>query len=170
MMYGMVVRRLKPGAYEHFRRAWEPDSLEHWPAGMTRIWIARSEDDPDVIATWSLFELDEAGYEALRDDPEWMSAELGRVERMSEFEAELLASGFFRCWRRSCRRPSQQTERQSLPTLLRTGPGLLCRYVIRKFDSVLGTTTHKSSPEERPGSPRSSRRRLRAARVVRVAM
>ena len=87
-----VVRRLKAGAYEDFRRAWEPDSLEQWPAGMTKIWIARSEDDPDVIATWSLFELDQAGYEALRDDPEWMSAELGRVERMSEFETEVLAS------------------------------------------------------------------------------
>jgi hypothetical protein len=62
---------------------------------MTKIWIARGEDDPDVIATWSLFELDRAGYEALRDDPEWMSAELGRVERMSEFETEVLASGFF---------------------------------------------------------------------------
>ena len=95
MMYAMVVRRLKPGAYERFRRAWEPDSPEHWPAGMTRIWIGRSEDDPDVIATWSLFELDETGYEALRDDPEWMSAEVRRAERMSEFEEELLASGFF---------------------------------------------------------------------------
>ena len=95
MMYAMVVRRLKPGAYEHFRRAWEPDAPRHWPAGMTRIWIARSDDDPDVIATWSLFDLDEAGYEALRDDPEWMSAELGRMERMSEFEVEVLASGFF---------------------------------------------------------------------------
>jgi len=95
MMYAMVVRRLKPGAYEHFRRAWEPDSPEHWPTGMTRIWIARSDDDPDVIATWSLFDVDEAGYEALRDDPEWISAELRRTERMSEFEAELLASGFF---------------------------------------------------------------------------
>jgi hypothetical protein len=45
--------------------------------------------------TWSLFDLDGAGYDALRDDSEWMSAELGRVERISEFEAELLASGFF---------------------------------------------------------------------------
>jgi hypothetical protein len=95
MMCAMVVRRLKPGAYEHFRRAWEPDSSEHWPAGMTRIWIGRSDDDPDVIGTWSLFDLDEAGYEALRDDPEWISAELGRVKRISGFEAELLASGFF---------------------------------------------------------------------------
>ncbi len=96
MMCAVVVRRLKPGSYDSFRRAWEPDSPEHWPAGMTRSWIARSEDDPDVIATWSLFDLDAAGYEALRDDPEWMSAELGRAERMGEFETEVLASGYFR--------------------------------------------------------------------------
>jgi hypothetical protein len=74
---------------------------------------ARSEDDPDVIATWSLFELDQAGYEALRDDPEWMSAELGRVERMSQFETEVLASGFFHVLEEIVRRRSRQTERQS---------------------------------------------------------
>ena len=95
MMCAIVVRRLKPGAYDHFRRAWEPDSPEHWPAGMTRTWIARSDDDPDVVATWSLFDLDADGYEALRDDTEWMSAELGRAERMGEFETEVLASGYF---------------------------------------------------------------------------
>jgi hypothetical protein len=96
MMYAMVVRRLKPGAYEDFRRAWEPESPEAWPAGMSRIWIAQSDDDPDVIATWSLFELDEAGYEALRDDAEWMTSESRRMERMAEFEEEVIASGFFR--------------------------------------------------------------------------
>jgi hypothetical protein len=95
MMSAVVVRRLNPGVYEGFRQAWEPDSPEQWPAGMTKTWIARSEDDPDVIATWSLFDLDARGYEALRDDREWMSAELRRAERMGEFEAELLASGYF---------------------------------------------------------------------------
>lgn len=62
---------------------------------MTRTWIARSEDDPDVIATWSLFALDDAGYEALRDDREWMSAEVSRAARMGEFESEVIASGYF---------------------------------------------------------------------------
>ena len=95
MMCALVVRRLKPGAYEHFRRAWEPDAPHHWPAGMTRTWIARSDDDPDVIATWSLFDLDAAAYEALRDDSEWMSAELRRAERMGEYEMEIIASGYF---------------------------------------------------------------------------
>jgi hypothetical protein len=95
MMCALVVRRLKPGAYDHFRRAWEPDAPHHWPAGMTRTWIARSEDDPDVIATWSLFDLDALAYEALRDDSEWMSAELRRAERMGEYETEVIASGYF---------------------------------------------------------------------------
>lgn len=96
MFYAMVVRRLKPGSYESFRRAWEPDTVEHWPKGMSRIWIARSDDDPDVIATWSLFDVDEAQYEAFRDDPEWLTAETGRMQRMAEWEEEVIASGFFR--------------------------------------------------------------------------
>ena len=35
---------------------------------MTRLWNGRSEDDPDVVATWALFDLDEDGLDALRDD------------------------------------------------------------------------------------------------------
>jgi hypothetical protein len=95
MMCGLVVRRLKPGTYEEFRAAWEPLSDDEWPHGMTRLWIGRSEDDPDVVATWGLFELDEAGMDALRDDPEWMAAESRRMERMAPYETELLASSFF---------------------------------------------------------------------------
>jgi hypothetical protein len=95
MMYAMVVRRLKPGTYDEFRRAWEPDTSHDWPTGMTRIWIGRSDDDPDVIATWSLFEVDQTAYDALRDDPEWLAAEQHRMQRMAEFEEGVIASGFF---------------------------------------------------------------------------
>ena len=83
MMCAVVVRRLTPGSYEEFRRAWEPLNDSEWPQGMTRLWIGRSEDDPDVVATWGLFELDEAGLEAMRDDPDWMTAENRRLERMA---------------------------------------------------------------------------------------
>jgi hypothetical protein len=41
----------------------EPLKDDEWPAGMTRLWIGRSEDDPDVVATWGLFDLDEAGLD-----------------------------------------------------------------------------------------------------------
>ena len=56
------------------------------PAGMTRLWIGRSEDDPDVVATWGIFDLDEAGLDALRDDPDWMEAE-------AELKAEMSRTG-----------------------------------------------------------------------------
>ena len=33
MMCAVVVRRLKPDAYEAFRRAWEPLTDDEWPPG-----------------------------------------------------------------------------------------------------------------------------------------
>jgi hypothetical protein len=63
---------------------------------MTRLWIGRSEDDPDVVATCGMFDLDEAGLDALRDDPAWMAAEARRMERMAEYETEMVISSYFR--------------------------------------------------------------------------
>ena len=71
MMCGLVVRRLKPGSYEEFRRAWEPLSDDEWPRGMTRLWIGRSDDDPA-----------------------WMAAEHRRLERIGRYEEELVLSTF----------------------------------------------------------------------------
>jgi hypothetical protein len=95
MMCAVVVRRLKPGAYDAFRQAWEPLSDDEWPAGMTRLWIGRAEDDPDVVATWGLFDLDDAALEAMRDDPAWMAAESRRMERMAPHQEELVISSYF---------------------------------------------------------------------------
>ena len=95
MMCGLVVRRLKPGSYNEFRQAWEPEGDEEWPRGMTRLWIGRADEDPDVVATWGLFELDAEGLEALRDDPDWMAAESRRMQRMAAFQEELIVSSFF---------------------------------------------------------------------------
>src|SRR5215216_2846052 len=96
MMCGLVVRRLKPGSYDGFRRAWEPLSEDEWPRGMTRLWIGRADDDPDVVATWGMFEeVDPDGLDRLRDDPHWIAAESRRMERMGPFEEELLISTFF---------------------------------------------------------------------------
>jgi hypothetical protein len=96
MMCAVVVRRLKPGSYEDFRRAWEPLNDSEWARGMTRLWIGSSEDDPDVVATWGLFDLDTASLDAMRDDPAWMAAENRRMERMAPHEAELITSSYLR--------------------------------------------------------------------------
>ncbi len=95
MMCGLVVRRLTPGSYDAFRRAWEPESDDEWPRGMTRLWIGRADEDPDVVATWGLFELDAAGLDELRDDPDWMAAEGRRLQRMGAYQEELIVSSYF---------------------------------------------------------------------------
>jgi hypothetical protein len=92
MMCALIVRRLKEGAYGDFREAWRPK--EWWP-GMRRVWVARSDDDQDVVATWALLEGDAESIEAMRDDPEWLADETRRMERVSAYEEELLFSGFF---------------------------------------------------------------------------
>ena len=98
-MCAVVVRRLTPGSYDAFRAAWEPLKDDEWPAGMTRLWIGRAEDDPDVVATWGLFDLDEAGLDAMRDDPEWMAAENRRMERMARVRAGARDLGLLPCRR-----------------------------------------------------------------------
>ena len=70
---------------------------------MTRLWIGRGEDDPDVVATWGLFDLDESGLEELRDEPGWMAAEGRRLERMAPYQEELVVSATSRSPKRSSR-------------------------------------------------------------------
>ena len=96
MMCALMVRRLKPGAYDEFRKSWEP---QPWWPGLQRVWLARNDEEPDVVATWALLELhklDEAGVEAMRTDSEWLAEEARRMERVAPYEDELIISGFFR--------------------------------------------------------------------------
>ena len=92
MMTALIVRRLKPGTFDRFRKEWEPLT---WPKGLTKIWLARSDDDPDVVATWALLNLDPEGVDANRDDPAWIRHEVFRLERLDEFQEELMLAGFF---------------------------------------------------------------------------
>jgi hypothetical protein len=95
MMCAIVVRRLKPGTYEAFRKAWEPEGDEPWLPGLQRTWFARSDDDPNVIATWTVIDLDQNGLDAARDDPRWMDSDAHRRAKMAEFEDELIISSYF---------------------------------------------------------------------------
>ena len=58
MMCAVVVRRLKPGAYDAFRQAWQPLSESEWPTGMTRLWIGRAEDVRVLLGSWGVFEVE----------------------------------------------------------------------------------------------------------------
>ena len=74
------------GTVERFRVAPRHDAALDRPV----------EDDPDVVATWGLFDLDTTGLDAMRDDPAWMAAENRRMERMAPHELELITSSYFR--------------------------------------------------------------------------
>jgi len=88
----LTARRLRPGAYEAFREAWDPtrvrhDVLRQW----TRIYHCRDVSDPDVVISFGLFD---GSLEELRE----AQARLGRqsqVDRVDpQVEAVLLDGSF----------------------------------------------------------------------------
>lgn len=65
----ITTRKIKPGTYEEFRRAWRP---KEFPEGMLRAYECFSEERSEVvgISTWDSFESREryrlSGVEAAR--------------------------------------------------------------------------------------------------------
>jgi heme-degrading monooxygenase HmoA len=80
MIVMLTARRLKPGAWEQFRRAWEPDTK---PPGFQRAYHARNIRDEDEIVSFGLFEMTKDEYHQWRSEED--SAELQRVDRLSDF-------------------------------------------------------------------------------------
>jgi hypothetical protein len=93
MLCALTVRRIKPGSYESFRKAWEPDE---WPPALTRAVIMRNDDAEDEIASMGFFDLTEDEFDALRDDPAFLSSEDRRLRRIAEYEEAILLNGVFR--------------------------------------------------------------------------
>lgn len=92
MQCAISVRRLKPGAYDEFRRAMEPIL---WPEALAHIEVLRNNEDPDQVVTIGYFDTSFEGLESLRDDPRLIDAETKRIARLSEFVDEVLVNGIF---------------------------------------------------------------------------
>jgi hypothetical protein len=88
----VTIRRLKPGAYDDFRRAWEP---EPWPAQLDRVVVSRNEQDPDQVLTASFFELPVTELDAARNDPDVLGAEDRRLRRIADYEESVVFKGIF---------------------------------------------------------------------------
>ena len=58
--------RLKPGAWDSFRRAWDPG--EAMPPGLQRAYHARNIRDEDEVISFGLFEMTEDDYRKWRGD------------------------------------------------------------------------------------------------------
>jgi heme-degrading monooxygenase HmoA len=81
MIVMFTARRLKPGAWDQFRRAWDPG--ESKPPGFQRAYHARNIRDEDEVISFGLFDMSVADYRQWREEAD--SQENQRVDKLSAF-------------------------------------------------------------------------------------
>jgi heme-degrading monooxygenase HmoA len=91
MIVMFSARRLKPGAWEEFRRAWDPG--EDAPPGFQRAFHARNIRDEDEIISFGLFDMTEEDYRRWREEAD--AQEIKRVSGMSAFVENEPVSGVY---------------------------------------------------------------------------
>jgi heme-degrading monooxygenase HmoA len=91
MIVMLTARRLKPGAWEQFRRAWDPGDAK--PPGFQRAYHARNIRDEDEVVSFGLFEMTEDDYHRWRAEAD--SQEMQRVDHLSAFVESQHVSGVY---------------------------------------------------------------------------
>ena len=91
MIVMFSARRLKPGAWEQFSRAWDPGDAR--PPGFQRAYHARNIRDEDEIVSFGLFDMTEDDYRRWREEAD--SQETQRVDRLSAFVQNEYVSGVY---------------------------------------------------------------------------
>ena len=91
MIVMFSARRLKPGAWEQFRRAWDPGEAK--PPGFKRAYHARNIRDEDEVISFGLFDMSLDEYRSWRGEAD--SEENQRVDRLSAFVENEHVSGVY---------------------------------------------------------------------------
>ena len=91
MIVMFSARRLKPGAWEQFRRAWDPGDAK--PPGFQRAYHARNIRDEDEIISFGLFDMTEDDYRRWRTESD--EQENQRVDHLSAFVQNEYVSGVY---------------------------------------------------------------------------
>ncbi len=92
MMCLVTVRQIKPGTYDDFRAAWQPDP---WPSQLSRVEVLRNDDNPDEVITIGYVDCTPEEFEALRDDRSILEGESRRLERIAPYEDRVLVNSIF---------------------------------------------------------------------------
>jgi hypothetical protein len=90
MLVFFSARRLKPGAWEQFRRAWDPGG--ELPAETVAIYHARNVKDPDEVISFGIFGGDRDRLQEVRGDEE---AERSRQDAMADFVENVPLEGVY---------------------------------------------------------------------------
>jgi heme-degrading monooxygenase HmoA len=91
MIVMLTARRLKPGAWDQFRQAWDPGDAK--PPGFQRAYHARNIRDEDEIVSFGLFDMTKDDYHRWRGEAD--AQENQRVDRLSAFVENEYVSGVF---------------------------------------------------------------------------
>ena len=91
MIVFFTARRLKPGAWDQFRHAWDPG--EEKPPGFQRAYHARNIRDEDEVISFGLFDMSKDDYHAWRESAD--AQETQRVDRLSAFVENEHVSGVY---------------------------------------------------------------------------
>ena len=91
MIVMFTARRLKPGAWDQFRRAWDPGDDK--PPGFQRAYHARNIRDEDEVISLGLFDLTKDDFHKWRGEAE--EQERARVGAISAFVENEHASGVY---------------------------------------------------------------------------
>jgi heme-degrading monooxygenase HmoA len=91
MIVMFTARRLKPGAWEQFRRAWDPAGVT--PPGLQRAYHARNIRDEDEVISFGVFDMTEEDYRRWREESD--AQETQRVSALSAFVQNEHVSGVY---------------------------------------------------------------------------
>jgi heme-degrading monooxygenase HmoA len=91
MIVMFTARRLKPGAWEQFRGAWDPGMAP--PPGLQRAYHARNIRDEDEIISFGVFDMSIDDYHRWRTEAD--AEETQRVDRLSAFVENEHVSGVY---------------------------------------------------------------------------
>jgi hypothetical protein len=86
-------RRLKPGSWEQFRRAWQPEGMDV-PEGAVAIYHARSVKDEDEVISFGIFEGTKDDISKIRGGGD-LDAELRRQDAMAAFVHDIPLEGIY---------------------------------------------------------------------------
>jgi heme-degrading monooxygenase HmoA len=91
MIVMFTARRLKPGAWEQFRAAWDPGDAP--PPGFQRAYHARNIRDEDEVISFGLFDMSIEDYRRWREEAD--ATENKRVDAISAFVENEHVSGVY---------------------------------------------------------------------------
>ena len=91
MIVMFTARRLKPGAWEQFRRAWDPGDSR--PPGFQRAYHARNIRDEDEVISFGIFDMTIDDYRRWREEAD--ERETARVSKLSAFVENEYVSGVY---------------------------------------------------------------------------